>query len=200
MQITSSWTWTLGNNPLVILVGLAAVVTAAPTPTRAPAPAPQSSGATEAPVLVRNVDKDLEVQVVQLEDGEYGVRVFKSSSAQRPILLPSQTWSVPPEWRAPGREAARVVHAELLSSGDVVIVLYSPKDGLDLIVLPQEIFKPTEATTDNAIIFPKVSVPWHPTVSTPAEEWTWPSDAEAVTPSGTGFRSASPEKATLPEE
>lgn len=50
------------QNPLVILVGLAAVVSAAP--------APQSSGAAQSPVLVRNVDKDLEVQVVQLEDGK----------------------------------------------------------------------------------------------------------------------------------
>ncbi|ROT69464.1 hypothetical protein C7M84_012357 [Penaeus vannamei] len=146
-----------------------------------------------------NLDKGREVQVVQLEDGEYGVRVFERSQ-RRPILLPSQTWSIPPGWRAPGHEAARVVHAELLSSGDVVVVLYSPEDGLDLVVLPKEIFKPIEVTTNNAIIFPKVSVPWHPTVSTPAEDWTWPSDAEAVTPSGTGFRSAAPEKATLPEE
>lgn len=128
------------------------------------------------------------------------MRVYQRSD-QHPILLPSQTWSVPPEWRAPGRETARIVHAELLSSGDVVVVLYSPEDGLDLIVLPQEIFQPIEVSTDNAIIFPEVSVPWHPTVSTPAEKWQWASDdAEAVTPSGTGFRSASPEKATLPEE
>lgn len=134
-----------------------------------------------------------------LAPGEYGVRVFERSQ-RRPILLPSQTWSIPPGWRAPGHEAARVVHAELLSSGDVVVVLYSPEDGLDLVVLPKEIFKPIEVTTNNAIIFPKVSVPWHPTVSTPAEDWTWPSDAEAVTPSGTGFSSAAPEKATLPEE
>lgn len=53
------------QNPLVILVGLAAVASAAPA-----APAPQSSGAAESPVLVRNLDKGREVQVVQLEDGE----------------------------------------------------------------------------------------------------------------------------------
>lgn len=53
------------QNPLVILVGLAAVASAAPA-----APTPQSSGAAESPVLVRNLDKGREVQVVQLEDGE----------------------------------------------------------------------------------------------------------------------------------
>lgn len=105
--------------------------------------------------------------------GEYGLQVHQHKGGEEQYV-PSTVWSVPGDWHPPSLEGSRIVHAEILSSGDVVVAFYSPGNGLDLILLPKELFV-HEKTDSGVIVYPKLPNPWHPTVSTPPEHWQWPS-------------------------
>ncbi|XP_042220965.1 uncharacterized protein LOC121865515 [Homarus americanus] len=147
--------------------------------------------APASPVLVKDVD-DIRIQVTEPRKGEYGVQVYQQVE-EATTHLPTQVWTLPPGWHLPGKKDSRVVHAELLSTGDVVVVVFSLQHGLDLVLLPKEFFQTTTTTTTTTpkshshetIVFPQVSEEWHPTVSTPAaERWSWsPPEEDVATPS-----------------
>lgn len=148
-----------------------------------PAKLDGSESTTRPPVLVKDVD-NLRIQVSQTAEGDYGVQVFDKADSTTRTRVPTREWTSPVEWYLPTK-TARVVHAEVLPTGDVIVVIYSPEFGLDLVLLPEELFLPkTPTTSPQSIVFPKVSVPWHPTVSTKPDNWSWPdSDIEVTTPS-----------------
>ncbi|XP_045605348.1 uncharacterized protein [Procambarus clarkii] len=158
------------------------------------------ASSTRAPTATPLLEKELEhmhITVSQPRDGEYGVDVYQES-ADDLSRLPTTMLTLPPGWHLPGKEDSRVVHAELLSSGDVVVVVFSLENGLDVVLLNKELFLPNSSTSPlQAIVFPEVSVPWHPTLSTPADKWPWTSsDVEEITPSSVQF--PKPEKVVGP--
>lgn len=104
--------------------------------------------------------------------GDYGLQVYDQKGGQKHV--PSTVWSVPAGWHPPGLEGSRIVHAEVLSTGDVVVAFFSLENGIDLILLPKELFV-QKKTESGVIVYPKLPNPWHPTVSTPTEQWQWPS-------------------------
>ncbi|KAK7065792.1 hypothetical protein SK128_012625 [Halocaridina rubra] len=118
--------------------------------------------------------------------GTLGVEVYQGTGPTR-ARIPTRNWRVPTTWRAPIKDSSQVVHAELLSTGQVVIVIYNPTNGFDVVVLPIEIIEvetddiPLEISSPHPILFPDHSVPWHPTVSTIPDNWEW-FNSEAVTP------------------
>lgn len=123
------------------------------------------------PLLVKDLG-DLRVQVSERQKGEYGLRVYQKGDDRH--QLPSTVWSVPHNWHPPGLERSRIVHAEVISTGDVVVAFFSLENGLDLILLPKELFV-QKKTESGIIVYPKLPSPWHPTVSTPSMRWEWTS-------------------------
>lgn len=115
--------------------------------------------------------------------GEYILQVFANNSTSTHTRITTLVWTSPVGWHLPG-QTARVVHAELLPTGDVIVVVYRPESGLDVILLPEELFlEGIPTTSPQSIVFPNVTVPWHPTLSTEAYNWTWTySDTEVTTP------------------
>lgn len=105
--------------------------------------------------------------------GDYGLEVFQQKGDEKQ-QVPSNVWAVPRGWHPPGVERSRIVHAEVLSTGDVVVVFFSPEKGIDLVLLPKDLFV-QKKTESGFIVFPKLPTPWHPTVSTPSMRWEWPS-------------------------
>ncbi|XP_068213175.1 uncharacterized protein [Palaemon carinicauda] len=149
---------------------------------------------------------DTEIQIAETETGKYKLKVYHGTGSER-FQVPTKAWKVPNDWSTPGRSTSKIVHAEVLSNGDVVLVIYSDQTGLELIVLPLEILEiPGGVSTvsprpiifpHQPIVFPNFTVPWHPTVPTPPEKWEWvSSDAEIVTPKAQVF--PVPEKSSLP--
>ena len=104
--------------------------------------------------------------------GDYELDVFRQDEDTK-HRVSSKLWALPSGWRPPGLELSRIVHTEVLSTGDVIVAFFSLENGLDLILLPKELFV-YEETESGIIVFPELKVPWHPTVSTPTEYWKWP--------------------------
>ncbi|XP_045115181.1 uncharacterized protein LOC123506877 [Portunus trituberculatus] len=113
---------------------------------------------------------NLKIHVTQKPEGDYGLQVYDNKLEK---LLQSTEFSLPGDWKPPGLEKSRIVHAEFLESGDVVVAFFSLENSLDLILLPKELFV-YEKTNSGVIVYPKLDVPWHPTVSSSTEYWQWP--------------------------
>ncbi|KAK8390497.1 hypothetical protein O3P69_010292 [Scylla paramamosain] len=113
---------------------------------------------------------NLTIHVTHNPEGDYGLEVYDNDLEK---LLPSTVFSLPGDWKPPGLEKSRIVHSEFLESGDVVVAFFSLENSLDLILLPKELFV-YKKTNSGVIVFPKLDVPWHPTVSTSTEYWAWP--------------------------
>nr|XP_053639890.1 uncharacterized protein LOC128693970 [Cherax quadricarinatus] len=152
---------------VAILTTMMAVVSGLPAKLDTLAPLPGEAPDTT-PVLVKDVD-DMHIEVSEPQAGKYNVEVFRLSDRSL-TRLPTKNLTLPPGWHLKGRESSLVVHAELISTGDVVVVLFGLEHGLDLVLLPKEFFR---SNSPEAIVFPEVSVPWHPTLSTPTEKWSW---------------------------
>ncbi|XP_066952447.1 uncharacterized protein [Macrobrachium rosenbergii] len=166
---------------------------------------PDDHNRKQATVVVKD-RSDVEIKIEETDTGKYKLEAYQGTGSER-SQIPAKAWKVPNDWKAPGRNTSKVVHAELLSNGDLVLVLYSRRTGLELIVLPLEILEiPEQVATvsprpilfpGQPIIFPNATVPWHPTLPTPPEKWEWvPSDVEVVTPSAQVY--PVPERSSLP--